>query len=301
MTRRPGGPICAPNTIRAAGVENGMADTRWIVPLLIAAALGGCLQDDDGADPSPTPEEDDDTAAGNETTPIDLAWGLSGCQAAVVFFDVDSAAVQPHLPEGFAPRPIAQGMIGGGPNPTQDGSFGIEMFTCDSGAGLNGTVEPMTYGSYFAFVDPPDALEEDVDFHFVKWDVLVPDEPRREFLQTYGLPARNGTAAFSSFSLTQSAGSFEGTLSIDGNEHGFSGQAVAPGPDPVSFVEFMEGANSLVAWRTSVPMSAVGLGPGTVDVPSGTLAAEVLGPGMHEGNLLLFEGAFEGGSIKTVA
>lgn len=273
---------------------------KWVcAALALALGLAGCIdagttdeEDDPGADPgaglaSPGPFEP-------------LPWTLSDCQAAVIFFDVPAERVQPHLPEGFSPVPVAQGLADQSVNPTDGGSFGVEMFTCESGTGLNETVEGIVYGSYFAFATPPaDLAHSDVDYHFVKWDTVIPDETRREHLERYGAPVHNGSASFGTFTLQGPIGSMAGTLEMNGTHH-FSGDTVAPGPDQVRFVEYMETPGGLMAWTMHATTTASGLGPGSYTPAPGSLAAEVLGTGLSDGNLMMFTGAFETGEIRLI-
>lgn len=268
-------------------------DLRIACLIALALATAGCLSsgpDASLADPpdKPAPES------------LDLDWGLTDCQAVVAFFDVEPEQVAAHLPDGFEPVSTAQGLAGAGPNPTGFASFGMELFACTSGVGLNGSVESMAYGSYFAFVDPPEELRDpDVDAHFYKWDVLVPDPDRRELLADHGLLARNGSVSFSDFTQAASVAAVEGELEIEGAVHRFSGHAAAPGPGTLAFVEFTHGTDGLVLWRTNAVSSAVGTGSGSVDVADDTLAAEVLGAGPQDAVFIVMTASFEDGSIRS--
>jgi len=87
---------------------------------------------------------------------LDIARGLEGCEAAIWIAEVEPAQVAPHLPEGFTPQSFAQGVLGLPANPSGSASFGAEALVCASGTGVDGeTVEPIVYGSLFAFVEPP--------------------------------------------------------------------------------------------------------------------------------------------------
>src|SRR5687767_5211523 len=103
-------------------------------------------------------------------------------------------------------------------NPSDEGNFGIEMFTCDAGVGLNGSVPDLVYGSLFTAVLPPAAMRvPGAKHHFVKWDVLIPDADRRALLQSEGVPAVDGKAAFASYEAVGPGFQFEGEMLL-GNE-----------------------------------------------------------------------------------
>lgn len=265
---------------------------RWVCALLLlSVGFAGCIADE------PTNTTGTGLPALEVPRPDAIDWALTRCEAAIVLFDVAAEKVQPHLPEGFKPLPVASGVAGLPLNPVNGGSFGIEMFTCAKGIGLNETVESIAYGSYFAFAEPPAELKDaTADYHFVKWDVLVPDEARRTLLQDVGVPALNGTATFESFTLDGSKGALRGTLNMTG-EHIFEGTTYAPGPAAIRFLEFTAVPDGLAIWKMDATTTAIGLGPGTVTVPAGTLAAEVLGAGTHEGDLMAFKGDFASGLV----
>lgn len=259
--------------------------------MLLSVGLAGCIADE------PSNSAGTGLPAVQLPRPDSIEWGLTQCQAAIVLFDVAAEKVQPHLPDGFKPLPVASGVSGVPANPASGGSFGIEMFTCQQGIGLNETVESIAYGSYFAFAEPPAELKDaTADYHFVKWDVLVPDEARRTLLQDVGVPALNGSAAFESFTLDGSKGALRGTLNMTG-DHVFEGTTYAPGPATVRFLEFTAVPDGLAVWKMDVTTTAIGIGPGKVTVPGGTLAADVLGTGTHEGTLMAFKGDFASGLV----
>jgi len=265
---------------------------RWTTILLTGLLVAGCTGTDKDDDEGPTreaPLED-----------LELPWTLTDCQAVVVLFDVPAEAVRPHLPPGFEPVSVLAGLTGND-DPASDGSFGLEMFTCASGSGLNGTVEPIAYGSQFAFVDPPENVTVAADYQFYKWEVLVPDADRREALAARGAPAMDGSADFALFMMQEGAGTFDGTLVLGNGTYAFEGRTLVPNPDPITFTEYMAVPGGIATWHTSVAVDAAGIGTGTVDVPEGTLAAEVLGPGAHDGSALVGRWSFTDGRVHVPA
>ncbi len=142
-------------------------------------------------------------------------------------------------------------------------------------------------------------MRRDVTFHFVKWDTLVPDEPRRNVLQSYGLTVREGTATVEQPFLQGPLSSYTGTLDFGGEETlTFEGSSLAP-QDPVTFVEYMVTPNGLAAWSTTVEILAGGVGPQTVIVPSAGKAADIVGSGTHRGVGFAGLANFAGGLIEA--
>lgn len=273
-----------------------------ITPLfLVAMALAGC------ADGKPSISTPDGLTPASALPALELAWGLTGCRFGVALIDVPAADVQPFVPEGFRILSVAEVGVEPNapmdvPNPRGDGNFGIELFQCDEGVGLDGTVVPaIVYGSFFTAVEPPMELRRDVDFHFVKWDTLVPDEPRRELLQSYGMPVRNGTASVTQRLGQGSVSSYAGTLTFEGGEsYTFQGASALPQAG-VTFVEYMVTPGGLAAWSTTVEFLVGGVGPQTVTVPAGSFAAEVLGSGTFRGAGFAGIANFAGGLIQVPA
>lgn len=217
-----------------------------------------------------------------------MAWTMSGCMFGVALIDVPAAAVQPFVPEGFRVQSVqeagAEGQVGQDvPNPEADGNIGFEIFSCDSGSTLDGTTEPMIYASIFTGVEPPVELRRDVQNHFVKWDVLIPDAPRRDVLVAAGIPAHGGAAAAAGELLGASMSSYEASATIEGlGEFAFTGRSVAPLPDG-AFTEYTETPLGLVEWNMRYHLVAGGAGPQTVTVPDGAWFNEILPAGTHDG------------------
>jgi hypothetical protein len=248
-------------------------------------------------------EEDPPTAL----PALALPWGLTDCRFGVVLLDVPAAIVQAHVPEGFRVLSLAEVGVEGNTgqdipqDPNGGGNFGIEVFQCDEGLGLDGPVEGLSYGSYFTAVEPPAELRRDVTFHFVKWDTLVPDAPRRALLQSYGLPVREGSATVT-HSLTQGAlTSYTGTLDFGGEETiTFEGSSLAP-QQPFTFVEFQRTPNGLATWSTTGAIAVGGVGPQTVTVPEAGLANDVVGAGVLRGIGFAGVATFSNGLIEAPA
>ncbi|HEX2065406.1 MAG TPA: hypothetical protein VHI93_01200 [Candidatus Thermoplasmatota archaeon] len=246
---------------------------RALPSFLLLGLLAGCL-----SPPAEVPLPGD-----APVLPLDLAWGLTGCKAAVIAFSVPASAVAPHLPPGFRPMGIPEGAFGVSGTPS-DGSFGMEMMECQSGTGLAGEVKGISYGSYFAFVEPPAELSRsNVTYQFYKWDVLVPDAARRDLLAERGVPARNGTASFSRFDRVGQAIAFDGLLQLGNATHRFQGTAAAPDAPTGSFVEFTKVPRGVAVWSANYTWSEIVVGPALVDAGGAGLAAKILGPGQHAG------------------
>lgn len=225
-----------------------------LLALLITLPLAGCIQ----TDPSPP-------GAPAEDGPRVLPWGIARCRYFVFEVPVRADALRPHLPEGFEPA------TGSSPlTPVRGESrLGIEAIACEEGVGLDGNVSPLDYGSFFTAVTPPENLSvPDADIVFVKWDVLVPDAPRREVLVEAGLPARAGRVAFAE--PVAQGPRLTATLDMEGVgpvviDGVISG---AGGPFNGTFVEYMPSSKGgLAAWRTDYASEPVRRGTAVATLP----------------------------------
>ena len=241
-----------------------------LASLLLAPVLAGCAQ--------PAPEAPPGTPA--TAGALSIPWGLTDCLFVVFAVPVDPARLAPHLPEGFTPA--VGGRLPFLPQGAADSAFlGMEAFQCPGGLGLDGPLQDLDYGSYFTFVTPPDALRNgSIESYFVKWDVLVPDAPRREALAARGVPARAGEAEVA---LTRAANGVQlrAALRMEG-AGGFTltGAGVeGAGGDGFPFVEYAPAAGgTLAAWRAVAQERASAVrGNGVVEVEPGSWVAEVMG------------------------
>lgn len=243
----------------------------WAVLLLVTAGLTGCL----GGPADPPPGADQGAPGAGSTV---VGWDLLGCTALVWFVPADAEAVAAALPEGFTPRGVIGLPVGDAP-PGIDAYLGFEAFTCDTGQGLDGPVEDMTYATVFTSVDPPEELRVDGvgDQHYYKWHVLVPDQPRRDLLQDAGVPAVDGRVDLAQtvpgvWSATVDLDGI-GTVSIEGPAQG----EPQPTDAEIPFAEFTPATGGLALWQaTASDISRTG-GTGTWAVPEGSWMADVLG------------------------
>lgn len=268
--------------------------------ILLAGLLAGCVAPPDAAADDAAPPV---PVAGIPRLPDGslpawtMDWSLLDCTFVAILAPVPAATVQPHLPEGFRSLSLGETAFGA-PNPTADGNFGLELFSCARGTTHNGTVEGMTYASYFSAVAPPAEYAREVDTHFVKWDVLIPDGPRREMLAAYGVPAVKGEVRVDFFdSKGEDEATVRGSFSLaDGPAHALDGVAFADFADG-SFTEFTHTPGGLVEWTQRYFFDAGGVGSATVNVAPGTFAAEILGAGPASGVGIVGAVRFDGGSI----
>lgn len=241
---------------------------RALLPVLLLL-VAGCAAPG-GDDAAPAPDE--------PPTQRVIPWGLTECRYLVGWTEVDEAALAPYVPDGFTLS--RAGLLPGGALARP--YLGFEAFTCASGAGLDGIVEQMTYGSVFTEVEVPEPLQDDESlFYVLKWDVLVPDAPRRELMAAQGFGARDGTA----FVLGGAAGTAEAQLALE--EVGEFRMLFAPTQTVSSegqggpFKEFTPDAElaRFATWRASYAWDEPTFrqGRGFVELSEGSWPAEVLG------------------------
>lgn len=255
--------------------------------LLVAALLlPGCVLDPRSLE-APDPE------------PTVLPWGLSGCSFVIAVVPVPAAALAARLPSGF--RVLTPAEAGLPSDPRGDGNLGVEAWRCNQGVGHNASVElnDVSYGAVFTFVEPPPELRDNESrYHFVKWDVLVPDAERRVLLAERGVPAQNGTVEFRRFQEAAGRIALDAGLDLNGT-YAFQGVAGAPAGDSsaFSFTEFTPTPHGLVRWRTNVTAGTLVAGGGVLATPPG-FVREVVGAERVQAYLLAGSGgAFENGTI----
>lgn len=261
------------------------ADGPWelaaiLAVLMLTSGMAGCIGNEDGSDIEDVPSGDDGTA----TTAQTLPWGLSNCQVVVAIVPVDAGALSAHLPEGF--EPVAPEDAFGLPDdPRGDGAIGLETFACESGAGLNETVEDLAYGAVFAPVEAPGNLSHpEADLVFYKWETLVPDDPRREHLSARGLPAVDGSTDLSGLEQAPTGThTFDVSLRLGDASFTFTGTAGQANEDfrqGIAFVEFQAAEEGFAYW-TSLENAAEGAnsGSGTVELPADHWTRDVVGQG----------------------
>ena len=257
-------------------------------PALLALALlvlPGCLSGP-AADAPPG-------AAPAPGAPGVLPWSLTECAFLVAFVPVKAERLAPHVPGGFTLS------TAGGPLGAVQGEayVGVEAFQCASGAGLEGEVAPLEYGSFFTAVEPPAALRMEADALFLKWDVLVPDAPRREALLAEGLPARAGTATLER--PLGPAPRILATLTLE-DVGAFRVDGLVQGQGPLAegaFVEYMAREDGGVAlWRAAWETHALERGRAMVTFEPGSWVAEVAG-GQAPASFITGSWTFHDGTI----
>jgi hypothetical protein len=243
--------------------------------LSVALVLSGCVGSDDGP-PGPAAPEPTSAATlsasssasaapvanGTEGPPEQIPWEILDCRFAYAQPAADAAAVSAMLPEGFAlAQPIGPRIL-----------VGFEVNLCASGSGLGGPVTPQTYASFWVPVVPPDGLGEDGAGHFVNFDVLVQDQPRRDLLASWGTPARDGSVEWT----TPGDGAARIDYTLDGVGT-FAISVAGAGPrvgGQGTFDQWTPGASGLTYWRTDFAATRLFTGPGLLEVdPASPYAA----------------------------
>lgn len=233
-----------------------------------------------------------------------LPWEAADCQYAVALIGIDADDIGGRVPEGFRILPVAE--IPNFPV-TQDprtGNLGVEMFQCASGTGLNATANltNLAYGSVFSFVEVPEALRENVTFHFLKWDVLIPDVERRALLVAQGVPAVTGNVTFSRFQDVGPLKGVQGLLMLQNDTYALDGVGQPQGTDAfqnVSFLEFSDvGSGDFVEWRTNLTSTQVLAGSGFVDLSGASWVREVVGSDRPQAYYITGMGSLTNGTIS---
>lgn len=237
------------------------------------------------------------SARGQETA--EFEWFIEDCQAAIALVPVDAGALADHLPDGFAPQPPKA--FGLPEDPANDGVMGVEAFTCETSAALDGTIEDVPYMSYFAPVEPPaNRADSAARWHFVKWDVLIADEGLRAEFQARGLPAVGGWL-FDSVERSNEQFSFDFLGALGGKTHRLTGNATQPegGPEEYTFVEFTPTEAGVATWEVTVTDAATLVGGGKLKMESGSLPAEVVGADVTEAPMIAGDLSFSDVTITV--
>lgn len=249
-------------------VFSGCRSMRAIT-LAALVLMAGCV----------TPPSLDDPAPGSPTT---LPWQLNECRYVVGWSQADPAIVQANLPEGFTVS--TGGPLGlPTPGPTQRAIIGTEAFDCPSGSGLAGTVEPMSYASIWIPVTPPEELADpDVSAVYYKFDVLVPDAPRREAMLALGLPVTTGEIAWTQPPVPDSRGA-DLSLAEVGDFHfellAPRSVAAAEGGAFMEITPANDGASGYAIWKAEFEWNEDSFtqGNGYIDWPAGHWVTEAIG------------------------
>lgn len=266
-----------------------------VLPVVAILLLAGCVSPGgDGQKDAPVA----DGGAGGAADATLLPWTLLDCTFFVMEVPVDGDRLRERLPEGFELDDS------GGLVPVLPGAYlGIEAFECARGAGLDGEiVEPIAWASFFTNVVPPERLaREDVNFHFVMWDTLVPDAPRRERLAAHGLPVRDGTVTFE---RTAPVPQTRVAFTLDGvGAFIMEGVEARPGePFGGTFIQFMEAEDGrLASWNTSYQAESVVSGRALLTMEPGSWPAQVLGAERAAGTFITGRWSFPDGTTTFPA
>jgi hypothetical protein len=232
--------------------------------LLAVLLLAGCL--------SATGEEPPSPPVG----PATHAWGLAECAFVIARVPVAPEAVQPLLPQGFAPLLVAPD-AGVGVVPTAE--FHLDAYECRHGIAFDGSpVALPRYGSFYVPVVPPEQLREPgYGAYFVKLDTLQSDDNTRAVFAAAGLPVHEGDAQAG----PGLGGLWGAQLAFDEGggfvlRAGIVGQPTAQGA-PLPFIEFTPLAGGgLARWHARLHDATFYDGVGQL-TPSPGLAAEVAG------------------------
>lgn len=235
---------------------------------LLALLVAGC------ASPPSAPRPQDPPADATDGLP--LPWTLAGCRELAVFFEAPPSAVKPFFPSGFEPGP------GLTPSTT---TVGMDAFRCESAGGAHGDVPDASYASFWAVATPPQALQGDVRQWYVKWMALVPDPQELSVLQPLTPAATSGEVSFADATPAAPAPATctvtiagIGTATIMVGPEG-SPPAGGGGGAGVRLREYTLGSDgaSVLVWEATLTRPSQALGSGTLDVPAGSVLAQIAG------------------------
>jgi hypothetical protein len=217
-----------------------------------------------------------------------LPWGLDDCRFVIALVPTSAARIAAHLPDGFVPVVPDSVRALLPPDARLEAVFGLEVFDCASGAGLGGPVDGLDYGSFWSFVQAPAALADDrYQLAFYKWDTLVPDDDRRTLLAEAGALVRDGEAALDRFVATPPGTVLDARLVLDGSQSfRFAGATAAPVDFTGTFIEYQQGDDGFVAWRTAYRSDAAHGGAGLVEFAPASFPTVVLGEPRAQAYLL---------------
>ncbi|HUR67632.1 MAG TPA: hypothetical protein VM370_00170 [Candidatus Thermoplasmatota archaeon] len=225
----------------------------------MALALAGCLA-------APAAPASDGVAP--------RTWRIDGCAFVIAVVPVDEAALAARLPEGFALAPSRLPALPGIPR----GAVELDAYQCAGGAWFGRNATPLAYGSHYAAVAAPDALQQEgYDATFVKWDTLVADDAARASLALAGAPVHDGDAL-----VTIDGARLTASLSFDdGTGFSLTGALQPPAAQgaPLPFMEFtpLAGGSALARWHARLHDARIGSGAGVVQLPEGSWVREMVG------------------------
>lgn len=206
-----------------------------------------------------------------------MPWHLDDCFYAYTLIPFPAARVADRMPPGF------RAMIATQPTAGLVTHLGFEIDDCASGSGLDGDVAGMQYASTWVQAEAPVKHKVPGVMMFVNFDVLVPDDARREVLAAHGTPARAGAIVPSRDVLADPTLPFSVDYAMEG-VGAFRFDVVpqpkltqADGPSG-EFAQYTLGERgSLTYWRTKWDSSYAQTGDGVVHLPEGSWYAEAAG------------------------
>lgn len=229
-----------------------------------------------------------------------IPWGLSGCSFVVAFVPVPAARLSDRMPAGFKSLSFTE--MNFPSDPRGEANLGVEAWMCQEGVGHNESVvlHAVPYGAIFTAVEPPADLKDNASaLHFLKWDVLIPDAPRRGLLQRAGVPAMEGNVTMNRFAQSPAGGiAYDVALDLNGT-FTFRGTSILPEASltSFSFTEFTAVPDGFAVWRTNVTADTAFVGGGVLTTPPGFFREAAGGERVQAYVIAGTNGVFSGGAI----
>lgn len=214
-------------------------------------------------------------------TGLTLPWNTLDCEYVYAATQLPAAKLAPHLPPNW--RPFSFGQTG---TANLVATLVFEADTCAEGSGVSGQLSPMSYASTWSYILPPPVFRTDAPFTVYAWDILVPDDERRELLQSHHADVHDGAIALSESLRDGAIVPFSVEYKVGESDIRFDVVPLpnAPNPNPPptgpagEWDQYVRGSDgSFTYWRTFWTPYSSQQGVGVVTLEEDSWQAEAFG------------------------